>query len=138
MWTYEHSVETPLPQPAVWDCYADPALWPEWDKEVRELTLDGPLAPGVRGTLDLHGLPPTDLTIPSVVPGTSLTTEVRIPDGTLLRFTYHLAGVPGGTRVTHRAELDGPSAGQEFGASVTAPVPDTMRALIHFAATRAR
>lgn len=138
MWTYEHSIEATLPQPAVWDCYADPALWPEWDKEVREVTLDGPLASGARGTLDLYGLPPTDLTIPSVIPGTALTTEVRIPDGTLLRFTHHLAGISGGTRVTHRAELDGRSAGQEFGASVTAPVPDTMRALIHFAATRAR
>ncbi|MFE6666341.1 SRPBCC family protein [Streptomyces sp. NPDC057697] len=138
MWTYEHSIETALPQAAVWDCYADPALWPAWDKEVRELTLDGPLTSGVRGTLDLHGLPPTDLTIPSVVPGTALTTEVRIPDGTLLRFTYQLSGSPGGTRVTHRAELDGPSAGQEFGATVTAPVPDTMRALIRFAASRTR
>ncbi|MCX4843776.1 SRPBCC family protein [Streptomyces sp. NBC_00893] len=138
MWTHEHCIETALPQPAVWDCYADPALCPEWDKEVREPTLDGPPAPGVRGTLDLHGLPPTDLTIPSVVPGTALTTEVRIPDSTLLRFTYHLAEISGGTRVTHRAELDGPSAGQESGTSVTAPAPDTMRALIHFTATRAR
>lgn len=88
----------------------------------------------MRGTLELHGLPPTDLTIP----GSALTTEVCIPDGTPLRFTYHLAEISRGTRVTHRAELDGPPAGQEFGASVTAPAPDTMRALIHFAATRAR
>ncbi|MEV1043052.1 SRPBCC family protein [Streptomyces sp. NPDC050204] len=131
-------METALPQAAVWDCYADPALRPEWDKEVRELPLDGPLAPGMRGTLELHGLPPTDLTIPSVIPGSALTTEVCIPDGTPLRFTYHLAEISRGTRVTHRAELDGPPAGQEFGASVTAPAPDTMRALIHFAATRAR
>ncbi|MFI9027890.1 hypothetical protein [Streptomyces sp. NPDC053560] len=104
---------------------------------MQELTLDGPLASGVRATLTLHGAPPTPLTITEVTAGTGLATEVGIPDGTLLRFRYRLSPLPEGTRVTHRAEIEGPSADTEgFATSVTGPIPDTLRKLVEVAAAR--
>lgn len=139
MWTYEYSVTANCTPQDVWACYADPSVWPEWDAEIKELTLEGPFAAGVAGTMSLHHLPPMALTVTVVLPHAEFRTETRMPDGTLIRFVYLLAAPDGsGTRITHRVEIEGPAAGTEFGDSVAAPVPDTLRKLARVADARAR
>lgn len=139
MWTYEYSVTANCTPQDVWACYADPSVWPEWDAEIKELTLEGPFAAGVAGTMSLHHLPPMALTVTVVLPHAEFRTETRMPDGTLIRFFYLLAAPDsGGTRITHRVEIEGPAAGTEFGDSVAAPIPDTLRKLARVADARAR
>lgn len=137
MWTYEHSVTATADPTTVWGCYADPAVWPEWDAEVRHLRLDGPFATGVTGTLSLQHLPPMAITVTEVRPGTSFSTEVGTPDGAVIRFTYGLEPVDDHTtRITHRVEIHGSATPRETGQAVAAPVPDTMASLARLAASR--
>ncbi|MFI2211566.1 SRPBCC family protein [Streptomyces sp. NPDC020141] len=129
MWTYEHTITTSAAPEAVWGCYEDPARWPEWDREVRELILDRPFAAGASGTLHLHDLPPIPFAVTAAERLVGFRTETRMADGTVIRFVHRLSEAEGATRITHGVEIEGPSAGQPFGETVTAPVPDTMRKL---------
>ncbi|MER5766193.1 SRPBCC family protein [Streptomyces sp. NPDC001985] len=130
MWTYEHTITTSATPEAVWACYEDPARWPEWDREVRELILDRPFAAGAGGTLHLHELPPIPIRVTEAERLSGFRTETRMADGTVIRFAHRLAGEAGGaTRITHGVEIEGPSAGDAFGTTVAAPVPGTMRKL---------
>ncbi|MFI0863779.1 SRPBCC family protein [Streptomyces smyrnaeus] len=137
MWTYEHSRTTTATPAAAWNCYADPAQWPRWDREVARLTLSGPPAAGTRGTLTLHGRPPAPITIVEAIPECRLSTETRTPDGTFLRFTHRIEALAEGARLIHRVDIDGPSANDaDFTAAVAAPIPETMRRLAEVAARR--
>lgn len=44
MWRFEHTEETTATREALWERYADPPGWPEWDQETAEVTLDGAFA----------------------------------------------------------------------------------------------
>ncbi|MFJ4770281.1 SRPBCC family protein [Streptomyces uncialis] len=134
MWNYEHSITTSAAAEAIWFYYEDPARWPEWDPEIKELTLDRPFGPGASGFLHLHDLPPAPLTVTEVQPPTDFRTETGMPDGTVIGFTHRLRAETGGrVRITHGVEIAGPSAGAELGALLTAGVPDTMRRLADIA-----
>lgn len=139
MWTYEHSIVTAAPSGAVWGCYVDPAVWPEWDEEMEELRLDGPFGAGVTGTMHLYGLPPLAFAVVEATERQGLSTETALEDGTVIRFVHRLTDrADGGTRIVHRVELEGPSAGEPLGGEVTAPVPAAMRRLAAVAEARSR
>ncbi|MGW5678021.1 SRPBCC family protein [Streptomyces sp. NPDC003860] len=137
MWTYEHGVVTKASPGAVWGCYEDPAVWPEWDEELRELQLDGPFGAGVTGTMHLHGRPPLAFAVVEAAERQGLSTETALADGTVVRFVHRLAErADGGTRIVHRVELEGPSAGESLGGQIAGLVPDAMRRLAAVAEAR--
>ncbi|MEU9606833.1 SRPBCC family protein [Streptomyces sp. NPDC048057] len=139
MWTYEHTIVTTASPEAVWGSCADPAVWPEWDEEIRELQLDGPFGAGVTGTMHLYGLPPLAFAVTEATERRGLSTETALEDGTVIRFVHRLTDrADGGTRIVHRVELEGPSAGDPLGGEVTGPVPAAMRRLGAVAAARGR
>ena len=46
MWTVEHSIVTNAAPAAIHCLFADVATWPEWNKGIEWVTLDGPFAAG--------------------------------------------------------------------------------------------
>jgi hypothetical protein len=135
MWTYEHSVETTGTPAAVWNCYADPTLWRTWDAGIEELDIHGPVQTGTTVTMKPAGQDPVTFTIVEARPGELMIDETDL-GGATLRFIHRLRPVAGGTRITHRVEIDGPAAdeiGPGLGPAVTADLPEAMEALAKLA-----
>lgn len=134
MWEFEHSIDAAEVTPAqVYARYADVASWTEWDEGIEKVTLDGPFTVGTTGTMTPAGQDSLPFTITEAVPGESFTDETVIPGAVTLRFVHRLAALPGGgTRITHRLEIDGPASeqmGPELGPQITADFPEAMQAL---------
>lgn len=133
MWEYEHTVEAEAGPAQVWARYVDVATWPEWNPGMVQVTLDGPFATGTTATITREGQDPMPVTITEAVPGEGFTDEAVIPDAVTLRFIHQLVAVPdGGTRITHRVEIEGPAAealGPEIGPLITGDFPEILLAL---------
>ncbi|MFE2066615.1 SRPBCC family protein [Streptomyces sp. NPDC059467] len=140
MWEFEHAVEADVTPAQVWARYADVATWPEWDTGIVQVTLDGAFTTGTTGTMTPEGQDPLPFTITEAVPGEGFTDETVIPDAVTLRFVHRLVALPeGGTRITHRLEIEGPAAaalGPELGPQITEDFPEAMAALAKAAGQR--
>lgn len=140
MWEFEHTIDADVTPAQVWARYADTATWPEWDEGILAVTLDGPFEAGTTGTMTPEGQGPLPFTLTEAVPEKGFTDETVIPDTVTLRFVHRLAALPGGgTRITHRLEIEGPAAdamGPELGPQITADFPDAMEALAKAAGQR--
>jgi uncharacterized protein YndB with AHSA1/START domain len=135
MWTYEHSVDTTGSPAAVWSCYSDAAKWRTWDAGIEELEIHGPFEAGTKVTMKPAGQDPVTFTLVQVVPGELLIDETDF-GGATLRFIHRLQPIAGGTRITHRVEIDGPAAdeiGPELGPAVTWDLPEAMDVLAKLA-----
>jgi len=139
MWTYEHSVVSDASRGAIWSMYADVGSWPLWDEGVESVTLDGPFAVGTTGSLVPVGQDPLPFRITEALAEVSFVDETEIP-GAVLRFSHRLVDLgAGGTRVTHRVEIDGPAAdriGPVIGPQVTRGIPEAVASLVAMALTR--
>jgi uncharacterized protein YndB with AHSA1/START domain len=133
MWTYEHSVECAAPPEAVWRVYTDPASWPEWNRGIGRLELDGPFESGTLGKLTPRDQEPLPFTLVQADPAKGYTSETAIAETVTMRTSHLLEPLPsGGTRITQRLSLHGAAAeyfAASFGPAFAAGVPDTMRAL---------
>lgn len=128
MWTTEHTVETTASADTVFALYADVAAWPTWDESVELAELDGPFAAGSTGRMRPAGIETLPFTLLSVEDGRGFTDETPFM-GHVLRFVHLLEPVAdGGTRITHRVEIDGPAAA-EMGPNVASDLPEAMAAL---------
>jgi hypothetical protein len=128
MWTTEHTVETTAPADAVHALYADVAGWPAWDESVELAELDGPFVAGTTGRLRPAGLETLPFTLLWAEAGRGFTDETPFM-GHVLRFVHLLEpAAGGGTRITHRVEIDGPAAA-EMGPNVASDLPEAMAAL---------
>jgi len=128
MWTTEHTIETSAPADVVYALYADVTGWPAWDGSVELAELDGPFAAGTSGRLRPAGLETLPFTLLRVEAGRGFTDETPFM-GHVLRFVHLLeAAAGGGTRITHRVEIDGPAAA-EMGPNVAGDLPEAMAAL---------
>lgn len=128
MWTTEHTVETTASADTVFALYADVAAWPTWDESVVLAELDGPFAAGSTGRMRPAGIETLPFTLLSVEDGRGFTDETPFM-GHVLRFVHLLEPVAdGGTRITHRVEIDGPAAA-EMGPNVASDLPEAMAAL---------
>ena len=50
-WEYEHSIEGNVSTSALWGMYSDVSTWPEWDKGIEKIGLDGEFREGTSGTI---------------------------------------------------------------------------------------
>ncbi|RMI28137.1 SRPBCC family protein [Nocardia stercoris] len=140
----------------LWAVLADPRRWPEWNPAVGAVTLRGEPGPGVAGdylparriSARIHGRLAKPFVLSAFEPGRRIALEQPEPAG-VLRFTWTLAAVPGGTELTQELTVSGPSApvwrriaGEplEFGSRVhfarlaqlagIAPAPDALHVVI--------
>ncbi len=128
MWSYEHTVETSATRDAVWALYADVPGWPAWDMGLERVEIDGPLAAGAAGRITPAGQDALPFTITWAEVGYGFADETAVP-AHVIRFRHTLETLAGGgTRITHRVEIDGP-AGAEFGPGIVGDMPQAMAAL---------
>ncbi len=132
---FEHTEETTATREALWERYADPPGWPEWDQETAEVTLDGAFTPGSTGSLRPATGPRVRFTLTDVSPPDGFTDVTRLPLARMT-FTHRLEEVTGGTRITHTVTITGPLSplfGRVIGAKVAAGLPEAMRRLARLA-----
>jgi uncharacterized protein YndB with AHSA1/START domain len=131
--TYEHTHRSAASPAAVWRLYSDVSRWPAFDAEAERIELDGPFAPGSRGTMKLHGQEPFGFTLTEVEPERLFTDETPVGDA-VVRVRHVLAPVAGGVEITHAVRIDGPDGfAQELGAMITADMPATIARLARLA-----
>lgn len=133
MLEFEHTVDVAATPAQIWARYTDVSTWTEWDEGLSEVTLDGPFAVGGKGTLTPVGQDPLPYTLIAVVENEGFSDETEIPGQFVLRFIHRLAALPGGgTRVTHRLEIEGPAAeqvGPHLGPEISGGFPQTIATL---------
>lgn len=137
MWEYEHSIETAAGAAAIWRLYSDASTWQDWDFGIELMELDGPFQAGSTGRLTPRGRDVIPFTLVLVEENAVFIDETRIDD-TLLTFIHRLEpGEDGGTKITHRVEISGPSAdraGPQIGPQITVGIPVTLANLAEIAA----
>lgn len=101
------SIHIPRPPATIYDRWADPVTWHEWDPDVRQATLDTPTAaPGATGRLRPASGPPARFIITIAQENQRFVDESRLP-GARLVFDHRVEPVPGGSRVTVEIGLRG-------------------------------
>lgn len=106
-WECEHSADSEAPPPSVWERYSDVEMWREWSRGVEESSLDGEFEAGSKGTLKAPQLPRSRFELAEVEPERRFVSTSRLPGGTI-RLEHVLEPIDAGTRITHRATIDGP------------------------------
>ena len=107
-WSFSHSAESEAQPDAVWRRYVDVEHWSDWSRNGVEWSrLDGPFEVGATGKSKAPGMPAGKFRLVAVEPDARFVSEVRLPGGRL-RFEHVVEPTRHGTRITHRAYLDGP------------------------------
>jgi hypothetical protein len=131
MWRFEHSERTSAAPERVWQQYADPVSWPEWDLDVEQMTVDAPMAVGVRGRLTPKSGPATSLVFTRVEPGRGFTNASRLPLARL-EVDHRISADGAGSRITHTVTITGPLSplfGRLIGRPIARGLPRSMREL---------
>ena len=133
MYEFEHSVDVAATPAQIWARYTDVATWTEWDEGLEKVTLDGPFTVGSTGALTPSGQDALPFTLVQAVENEGFSDETEIPGQVVLRFVHRLVELPeGGTRVTHRLEIEGPAAdeiGPHLGPEISSGFPQTIATL---------
>jgi hypothetical protein len=109
-WRFEHSAESTAEPHAVWRRYLDVEHWCDWSREGVEWSrIEGPFEIGTKGKSKAPGSPAVTFRLIVVEPDQSFSSEVKMP-GVRLRFDHMIESQEPGSRITHRAALDGPLA----------------------------
>jgi uncharacterized protein YnzC (UPF0291/DUF896 family) len=109
-WQKEHSTESEASPEAVWELYTDVDNWSDWSRRgVEHSTLDGDFKEGTKGVSKAPHLPKGKFELVEVEPERRFTAKSGLPGARLL-FEHEIEPAGEGTRITHRATLDGPLA----------------------------
>ena len=136
MWSTEYTAHTPLSAAEIWAALRALHEGRLTYEGCDEFVLHGPFAVGTRVSVTPEGQETFDSTIVDLVEGTTYADETAFDD-LVLRFRHTLVGDDDGTSVTHRLEIDGPSAdevGPELGPQISGDFPVSMQRLLEAAA----
>lgn len=141
MWEFEHSEEGMASRSALWALYSDVTTWPEWDKGIEWIRLDGEFGEGTSGRIKPFGQDQLPFRLTKVMVEGGFSDETEIPGaGVTIGFKHTLESVgEGRCRITHRVSIFGPGAGAlaaEIGPEMANGVPETMRSLLRMAQER--
>jgi hypothetical protein len=107
-WTCQQSVDVSVPPTSAWQFMTDVR---NWSDPPAEFTLDGPFAPGTRGTTRMPGQPANSWMIRDVDPGVGYTIVGALHENVTLFVYWRFDPLPDGrTRLTQRLELRGENA----------------------------
>ncbi|GAB3795558.1 SRPBCC family protein [Humibacter antri] len=132
MWSTEYTAHTPLSATEVWAALRALHEGRLSYEGCDEFMLHGPFAVGTRVSVTPEGQETFDSTIVDLVHGSTYADET-VFDDLVLRFRHTLVADGGGTNVTHRLEIDGPSAdevGPELGPQISGDFPESMQRLL--------
>ncbi len=132
----ERSVETTASAQAVWKIWSDTSTWPEWNPDVKSMTLNGPFAVGTTGTMvTKQGTRAIQLT--EVVPARSFRLETTVIPLTRFTFECKVSAGPGGKTTVSQAILVGGPLGGVVGGMMGRQIADTFPALLQGLARKA-
>ncbi|MEV0324428.1 SRPBCC family protein [Streptomyces sp. NPDC050658] len=111
MWNDELHVEADVTQAAVWARCVDVATWPDWNPGLEKVELEGAFTAGQNGVIFRAGAGEIPFSLLSVVDGESFVVESPMDGGIVHRIGCQVTALPGGgSRMTHKVELDGPGS----------------------------
>ena len=128
---FEESILISATAEKVFSLYSNVPGWPSWDPDVRESSIDGPFAPGARGTLRPSNGPKARITLTEVAQNRLFTVESRLPL-CVMRFEHELSDASGQTRARHRVSFSGvmaPVFGRLIGSQIRNGLPRTLEGL---------
>jgi hypothetical protein len=133
MWLTEHSGETTAGPEAIWQEWADVASWPEWNRDIERIELDGPFDAGSRITMTPRGQDPFELRIAEAAKPELFVDEADLGE-IVVRTTHRAERIDRErTRITYRMEISGPAAetlGPQIGPEINGDFPQVLAALI--------
>src|SRR5581483_1157413 len=101
------SRETRAAPAEVWRVWSDVGTWPEWNPDMKESRLDGPLRVGTTGTINTRSGGQHDVVVTQVDDGRSFELESTAMPFTRMAIRASLVPSGGGTRVTQEFEARG-------------------------------
>ena len=139
MWTTQYAAETEAAPAAVWAALRDLHSGTRLSDRSDTFELHGPFAAGTELSVTPQGQDTFRSVIVELDEPNAYADRTQFQDLTLL-FRHTLTPLPaGGTRVTHRLEIDGPGAdqaGPELGPQISADFPVAMADLFAAAGQR--
>lgn len=111
--------------------YADVPNWPQWDPDVKAVSIDGPFVSGATGVVEPHGGPKSKLVFTNVVANKSFSAQCKLPLCTM-RFDHTLQAEGSQTKVTHGVVFEGflaPLFGRLIGSGMRKSLPKALQQL---------
>jgi uncharacterized protein YndB with AHSA1/START domain len=112
--TYVQALETTAPPETLWRIWSDPGTWPDWNRDVRSMTVDGPFAAGSSAVMTTAAGRTHRMTLLDVQPPRSFALETRVIPGTRFVFTCRVDPHGTHTRISQSITIGGP-LGPAFG-----------------------
>ncbi|TGT81750.1 MULTISPECIES: polyketide cyclase [unclassified Mesorhizobium] len=140
MWTNEYTATSPLPAQAIWNALKALHEGRLTYEGSDTFVLHGPFAKGTRVSVTPVGQDTFESVIVDLVDNVTYADETSFGDTTLL-FRHTLVPVEGGTQVTHRLDISGPSAaevGPELGPQISGDFDVSMARLFEQAEALAK
>lgn len=107
-WEFEHSAESEADPETLWARYTRVDKWSEWSpKGVERSSLEGDFEVGAKGRSKAPHFPEGKFELIVVEPERRFVSQAKMP-GATLAFEHMIEPSGEGTRITHRAALDGP------------------------------
>ena len=103
----EASLETKAPADRVWRVWSDVNRWPEWNPDMKESRLDGPLKLGATGMINTRSGGKHDVVVTHYAEGRSFELESTAMPGTKMAIRATIAPSGGGTTITQGFEPRG-------------------------------
>ena len=106
MATYERSRETSAAPDRVWQIWSDTSTWPQWNPDIRAITLDGPFVSGTTGSMTT-GQGTHKIHLENVVAGRSFDLVTSPVPATTFRFHCEIAPSGSGSRISQSVSMSG-------------------------------
>ena len=103
----ETSRETSASAERVWQVWSDVNAWPEWNPDMKEAHLDGPLREGTRGMINTRSGGKHDVVVTMVEPGRAFELESTAMPMTRMAIRASVAPLASGARMTQAFEPRG-------------------------------
>ena len=103
----EASLQTKASPADVWRVWSDVSTWPDWNPDMKESRLDGPLQRGTTGTINTRSGGKHDVVVTFVEQGKSFELESSAMPGTRMAIRATVTPMNGGTRIAQAFEARG-------------------------------
>jgi hypothetical protein len=117
----EASLETTAPPAKVWRVWSDVNHWPEWNPDMNESRIDGPLKLGATGMINTKSGGKHDVVVTQYEDGRSFELESTALPGTKMAIRASIAASGAGSRITQGFEPRGllaPIVGPMMGGAI--------------------
>jgi len=110
MFEATHSERSTAEPAAIWELWADPVRWPDWNEQLERVEFDGELRVGAEVRLKLRRGGTVRFAVSELEPERVFADEARFP-GARLGHEHRLAPGKSSVEITHRVYLEGPLSG---------------------------